>query len=71
MKHNQNEEASGQHEKGTSNQKQTPKGQEGNNDKMGHDKMGQQGQSGHGHSSQDDQQGKQGSKKHAETGKSK
>jgi hypothetical protein len=66
MKHNQNEEASRQHEKGTANQKQTPKGQEGNNDKMG-----QHGQSGHGHSSQDDQQGKQGSKKHAETGKSK
>ncbi len=59
MKHNQNEEASRQHEKGASNQKQTPKGQEGNNDKMGNDKMGH------------DQQEKQGSKKHAEPGKSK
>ena len=66
MKHNQNEETSRQHEKGNSHQKQTPKGQEGNNDKMG-----RHGQSGHGHSSEEDEQGKQGSKKHVETGKSK
>ena len=66
MKHNQNEEASKQNEKGASHQKQTPKNQENGNS----GKSDQHGPSNRGQAEPDGQQmGKEGSKKHAETGR--
>jgi hypothetical protein len=66
MKHNQNDEASRKNEKGSSQEKQMPKNQEGNNS----EKTGQQGQPHRGHSAQDDQ-ANQGKEKHTGAGKSK